>query len=287
MKSLNDILKQASDTIKGVRPSKTEPLSLGKDPGVDYKPKAPDEQEFVAKHSVQKWDDPNGNKSDVFQATNIKYTLDRPEEDRHGRNNEEAKKVNESSEEPPFTPDAPKQKRPNEPTTAKGLARKAMRDIIAGAKKKAPVKEAIAEKHLTPAELKKRGEVAQAIERKNPKMPMSKKMAIATATAKKVAEDLAMPLLGGDQEKDDDESAEMAKSQLRAICDKASHLIDTIPDEMIIEPWVQSKIAQAVLMINGVHDYMLYRDKDKPTEQMDTPMTFPNMSVDVNTGQNV
>lgn len=47
---------------------------------------------------------------------------------------------------------------------------------------------AIREKTLTPAEKKKREEVAKAIERENPSMPMAKKMAIATATAKKVAE---------------------------------------------------------------------------------------------------
>lgn len=46
------------------------------------------------------------------------------------------------------------------------------------------------EKKLTPAEMKKREEVAKAIERENPKMPMAKKMAIATATAKKVAEEV-------------------------------------------------------------------------------------------------
>jgi len=46
----------------------------------------------------------------------------------------------------------------------------------------------VQEKTLTPAEKKKREEVAKAIERDNPKMPMDKKMAIATATAKKVAE---------------------------------------------------------------------------------------------------
>jgi len=45
------------------------------------------------------------------------------------------------------------------------------------------------EKTLTPAEMKKREEVAKAIERENPEMPMAKKMAIATATAKKVAEE--------------------------------------------------------------------------------------------------
>ena len=44
------------------------------------------------------------------------------------------------------------------------------------------------EKKLTPAEMKKREEVAKAMERENPGMPMGKKMAIATATAKKVAE---------------------------------------------------------------------------------------------------
>lgn len=47
----------------------------------------------------------------------------------------------------------------------------------------------LGEKKLTAAEMKKREDVAQAIERDNPSMPMGKKMAIATATAKKVAEE--------------------------------------------------------------------------------------------------
>jgi len=44
------------------------------------------------------------------------------------------------------------------------------------------------EKTLTPAEKKKREEIAKAMEKDNPDMPMDKKMAIATATAKRVAE---------------------------------------------------------------------------------------------------
>jgi hypothetical protein len=44
------------------------------------------------------------------------------------------------------------------------------------------------EKTLTPAEKKKREEIAKAMEKDNPDMPMDKKMAIATAQAKKVAE---------------------------------------------------------------------------------------------------
>ena len=56
--------------------------------------------------------------------------------------------------------------------------------------KKKAKKEAVEEKTLTPAELKKREEIAKAMERDNPGMDMKKKMAIATATAKKVAEEV-------------------------------------------------------------------------------------------------
>ena len=49
-------------------------------------------------------------------------------------------------------------------------------------------KKDIKEKILTAAEKRKREEVAQAIKRDNPNMPMDKKMAIATSVAKKVAE---------------------------------------------------------------------------------------------------
>jgi hypothetical protein len=116
-----------------------------------------------------------------------------------------------------------------------------------------------------------------------------KQMALAVYYAKQreQKEDLAVPLLGGDG---DDESAEMAKAELKAIANQAMNLVMQIPDTMIIEPWVQSKIAQAKVHISGVHDYMIYGDHDKEKENegtMDTPMTFPNMSVDVNTGQNV
>jgi hypothetical protein len=59
-------------------------------------------------------------------------------------------------------------------------------------------KSKLAEKHLTPAEMKKREEVAKAIHRENPGMEMGKKMAIATATAKKVAEDVEQIQESGD-----------------------------------------------------------------------------------------
>lgn len=60
---------------------------------------------------------------------------------------------------------------------------------LANAAMKIMQKESVnTEKTLTPAEKKKREEIAKAIEKENPDMPMDKKMAIATATAKRVAE---------------------------------------------------------------------------------------------------
>jgi len=90
-KSLNDILKVAHDRIRGVHSSTTSDLSTGKDPGVDYAPRAAGEQDFIAKHSVQKWDEPEGNPN---YADKLKYSLDK--ETRHGYTEPKAKKVNES-----------------------------------------------------------------------------------------------------------------------------------------------------------------------------------------------
>ena len=83
-------------------------------------------------------------------------------------------------------------------------------------------KEEVEEKKLTPAELKKREEIAKAMERDNPDMPMAKKMAIATATAKKVAEVTISPLqkIRMDKEKADRNKDDKAKSQAKRITDK-------------------------------------------------------------------
>jgi hypothetical protein len=92
MQTLKDILKQASDTIKGIRyptipAGSMKPVksagSIGKDPGVDYKPKAGDEQEFVAAHSVEKWDHIDGNATD-FATKGVKYSLETPQNARMG-----------------------------------------------------------------------------------------------------------------------------------------------------------------------------------------------------------
>lgn len=114
-------------------------------------PKTKDEKRFMDKHVIQKKDDANGNGDDHFRASNIKYSDRTPT--RHGYNTGEDQKVYEE-------------------TGVKTL------------------KQILGEKTLTAAEKTKREDVAQAIERDNPGMDKSKKMAIATATAKRVAEEV-------------------------------------------------------------------------------------------------
>ena len=101
------------------------------------------------------------------------------------------------------------------------------------------------------------------------------------------------PLLGGadlpkHRTDDTQEEIAMVKGELKAIANKTMHLLASLPTDAHIEPWVQAKVAQAKELINSVHDYMVYNDKQPEDEgTMDTPMTFPNMNVDVNTGVNV
>jgi hypothetical protein len=58
-KSVTGIIKGAK--LDGVKSSKTSNLTLGKDAGVDYEPKAKAEQDFVSKHKVDKHADRVGN----------------------------------------------------------------------------------------------------------------------------------------------------------------------------------------------------------------------------------
>ena len=108
----------------------------------------------------------------------------------------------------------------------------------------------------------------------------------------KLKESLAVPLVGSA----DDESAEMAKSELRALSAKALALVANIPDSMTLEPWVQSKITKAKDYVSSVHDYMVYGDHDEQTAPYEGGIdmssgtvrnTLPNFSADVNTGRNV
>ena len=79
-KSLNDVLKLHSDALAGKRSSTTTALTTGENPGVDYADKMKDSRDFIAQHSVEKFDDRVGNGDDVYQATNVK----KAKMERHG-----------------------------------------------------------------------------------------------------------------------------------------------------------------------------------------------------------
>lgn len=192
------------------------------------KVKSPDEQRFVDKHEAEVKQDRAGNKDDVFKATNIK-TVERKKErkgynpgedeavyedtelregmtskDRYAATHASAKGLMKSINDHLNAHKEAANKHKAHYSNAKGPNWGHVGDIEQVHSQLKDIHDRLAqrgeysmheeveleEKTLTPAEMKKREEVAKAIKRENPKMPMAKKMAIATATAKKVAEDL-------------------------------------------------------------------------------------------------
>jgi hypothetical protein len=194
-----------------------------------YKPKSPDEQKFVDKHVTIKHKDRNGNGDDVFKATNIKTVERKKERHGYdvGEDEkvyEETEKLDELSQKMvrAYRDKARDDKENAEDEREYYKAHddntddedKKIRKRTAGIKTatkkiyggaKVPVKEdvnlddlldealdllnSIDEKTLTPAEMKKREEVVKAIKRDDPKMDKSMAYAIATKTAKRVAEE--------------------------------------------------------------------------------------------------
>lgn len=127
--------------------------------------------------------------------------------------------------------------------------------------------EEIDERSLTDAEMKKRKKIAKAIGRENPDMPMAKKMAIATAQAKKVTEDV-----------DYDYEGEMAKAELRALSHKADALAGMMSDDQQLEAWLQSKISRAKDQIDAVYDYMMFREQPTPAPVAVMPTQSDSMA---------
>ena len=110
------------------------------------------------------------------------------------------------------------------------------------------LRSSLEEKTLTPAEKNKREEIVKAMERETPGMPMAKKMAIATAQAKKVTE--------AKDSREYDYEGDMSKSQLRSIIANAQTVHDMLEDNTNMAEWVQSKITLAADYISTVADYM-------------------------------
>lgn len=262
--------KSLKDILDGVKKSKVVPGSTGTDPGVDYAPKSKSEQDFVAQHSTEKHEDRVGNGDDVYKGT-TKYSMDK--EEKHGHKKVKDKKVYDKVSEETAVTEAKHVfhvHMPSDDAKAKQIGGRLKITVPATSRTEAMNKAA---KHVA----KNYGT--------NVKLTYSHKM----------DESLAVPLIGSNGD-DGDESAEMAKTELRALANKAMHLVASVPDSMVIEPWVQSKIAKAKEMISSVHDYMVYGDHKEQTAPYEGGIdmssgtvrnTLPNFSADVNTGRNV
>lgn len=284
--------KPLKDILAGVKKSKVVPGSTGKDPGVDYAPKAKAEQDFVAQHEVEKHEDRVGNGDDVYKGT-TKYSLEK--EDKHGHKKPKDTKVYDKvAEEASCNMTAegthcPVHEEAACPSTGKKIQEnaikaeynqlkkhdiKTLRDMVGRQSRVTDTKELKSKDHAISAYLRnKHGD---------------KKVDAA------FNESLAVPLVGSAG--DGDESAEMAKAELKAIANKALHLVMQIPDSMVLEAWVQSKIAKAKEHISSVHDYMVYGDHEEQTAPYEGGIdmssgtvrnTLPNFAADVNTGRNV
>jgi hypothetical protein len=274
--------KSLKDILNGVKTSVVVPGSTGDDPGVDYAPKAPNEQEFVKLHKSEKHADRVGNEADIYQATNIKSSISK--ETRHGRRNiEDSKKVNEEA----------KCNGTNEGTACPIHEM----DACPPSTNKKSLKEIIKKKTSA-------GEIIRDfIDSKNPKFAGKstkerQRMALGAYYSmhpekSKTNEDLAVPLLGSHDiakhKTDDTESEiEMVKTELKAIANKAMHMIMSMQNGVHIETWVQSKIASSKQMISDVHDYMVYgeHEEDEQTAPSDggISLTYPNTNADNNAG---
>jgi hypothetical protein len=228
--------KLLKDILAGVKSSKVTPGSVGKNPHVDYEPKAPAEQNWIKTHSIEKHDDRVGNGPEVYQGSTVKYSMDTAQMKNYGYPSGKDEEV--YGEEVV-----------NEVITKKTSAAEIIKDFI------------------NSDDPRFKGKSAKERQR----------MALG-AYYSMHKEDIAQPLLGGDiaKNKTDDtqDEIEMVRAELKAIANKAMHILASMPKDMHVEPWVQAKIAQAKGMISGVHDHMVY---GKENEESDSPMVSPGM----------
>ena len=117
----------------------------------------------------------------------------------------------------------------------------------------------IVEKSLTPAEIKKRDEIKKAMERDNPNMDKAKKIAIATATAKRVAETIV---------NDIDRLLEKEKAAPKKVAQDpdADEVKGTQPKKYYSGVAKKSKIARAKHFNRGAK-----KDDDDPSAYKDAP----------------
>lgn len=234
-KPLAAILKKYSDVIAGKLPaSEVNKLTLGKEPGVDYDPKMPDEREFVASHSVEKHPDRVGNGPEVYNGANVKQAID----DRHGhipnpksknqykQANEEVEQINEA-----LSAD-------HKTAITKHIKKMWGKGTISFKKEHG--------KHFVSH--------SDGIQTHVHSIDMKKGVPHVTHF---MSMDEEVKL---DEKKDEREygyEGDMAVTQLKTICRHAEHLMEMMKPDTDLPEWVQSKITKAEDYISTAHDYLM------------------------------
>jgi hypothetical protein len=310
--------KSLKDILQGIKASKVTPIDLG-----GYAPKELDSKKWVSKHSIEKHEDRVGNGDDVYKGkTETDYNKNFSNK-RLGRKKGEDEKVYEENIDEVLTKKTPvgdvvKDFVDSDNKMFKGDNKKERIKRALGAfygkhpelKKKTNESLDISENihtNIPPGHRRilhnlKAGESHIFQNNKGHNISAFRQgnlLYIHNMTTNQIHTvhpnsmheafdyNLAMPILGGDTSNYN--SVDLVKAELKAISTKSTHLVDTMPENMQIEPWVQAKIATAKELVTSVHDFMIYGDHGKPEEdeQMDTPMTFPGMNVDNALGMNV
>lgn len=261
-KHLSVILKQYNDVISGKVPaSKVMALSTGKDPGVDYAGKMPDERDFVASHSVEKFPDRNGNGDDVFNASNIKLA----DVDRHGHlPNPKSTKVYQQTNEEFDLVEAVKS----------GNLAYGYHGTITGSKLEKDKK--YSAMHTKVKRLV--GEAGHLQDAKKPNVMV--KHFLDSSHGRHIAgDDSNQNIISRfskfkktynpelheetgqiDEAKDEGEygyEGDMAITQLKTIVRHSQHLIDMLKPDTDLPEWVQAKITKAEDYISTSHDYLM------------------------------
>jgi hypothetical protein len=256
-KPLRDLAPKGKQDYKGIKKSSVEAGSTGKDPGVDYDPKAKSEQDFVAAHKTEKHENRVGNDDKLYNASNIKYSMS----DKRMKNFGHARGKDESVYESKGMKCESCGKMYEGAKCECGWMPKKDKKLLLGGKK---LDEVITKKTPT-SEV-----IHDFVHSKNPKFAgKSKEERIRMALGAKYSMMRKEDIDEAKNYDDTEEEVSMVTTELRAIIAKSEELLKKMPTDMHIEPWVQSKVAMAKASIGSIHDYILYKDvKEEFAEPM-------------------
>jgi hypothetical protein len=163
-------------------------------------------------------------------------------------------------------------------------------------------KKVVHEEEMTAADKKKEKSLKKKYDKSNMKASMmqqygkekGKNVYFATIRKQAMEETQVSECPSNESNDEPDYEGEMAKTQLKALANKATHLVMMLQNDSQLEAWVQSKISNAKQDLDAIYDYVVFRPT-KETTGPETPIayntvpnpSYPSDNVDVNYGSKV